>query len=40
MSQLSFADIELGSIRKPSRIIVRLAKLTTIVNWDKVCELV
>ena len=39
MSELSFADIELGSRRKPSRISVRLPKLNTTINWDKVYDL-
>ena len=40
MSQLSFADIELGSSRKPSRISIRLEKINTIVSWDMVYDLV
>lgn len=40
MSQLSFADIELGTTRKPSRVSIRLDKIDTIVDWDKVYELV
>ena len=32
MSQLSFADIELGLSRKPSRISLRLDKINTIVD--------
>ena len=39
MSELSVADIELGSSRKPSRISVRLPKLNTTINWDKVYDL-
>ena len=39
MSELSVADIELGSSRKPSRINVRLPKLKTTINWDKVYDL-
>ena len=40
MSQLSFADVELGSSRKPSRISLRLDKIDRIVDWDKVYSLV
>jgi len=40
MSQLSFADVELGSSRKPSRISLRLDKVDRIVDWDKVYSLV
>jgi hypothetical protein len=40
MSSISFADIKLGSTRKSSRISVRLTKLNTIVNWDKIYDLV
>lgn len=40
MSQLSFSDIELGSSRKPSRISLRLDKINSIVDWDKVYDLV
>lgn len=38
MSQLSFADIELGLICKPSRISLRLVKINTIVDWDKIYD--
>ena len=40
MSQLSFADIELGLSRKPSRISLRLDKINTIVDWDTIYDLV
>ena len=40
MSQLSFSDIELSQSRKPSRISIKLEKINTIVDWDKVLELV
>lgn len=40
MSQLSFASIELGSSRKPSRISLRLDKIDRIVDWDQVYSLV
>ena len=40
MSQLSFADIELGLSRKPSRISLGLDKINTIVDWDTIYDLV
>ena len=40
MSQLSFADIELGLSRKPSRISLRLDKINTIVDWGTIYGLV
>ncbi len=40
MNQLSFADIEISSSRKPSRILGKLEKINKIVKWDKVLELV
>ena len=40
MSQLSFADIELGLSRKPSRISLRLDKINTIVDWGTIYDLV
>ena len=40
MNQLIFADIELGVSRKPSRISLRLDKINTIVDWDKIYDLV
>ena len=38
--KLSFAVIELGSSRKPSRISLRLDKINTIVDWDTIYDLV
>ena len=40
MGQLSFADIELGLSRKPSRISLGLDKINTIVDWDTIYDLV
>jgi IS5 family transposase len=40
MKQLSFADIEVASHRKPSRISLKLDKIDAIVSWDKVLEVV
>ena len=40
MNQLSFASIELGSSRKPSRMSLRLDKIDRIVDWGKVYSLV
>ena len=40
MSQISFADIELGLSRKRSRISLPLDKINTIVDWDTIYDLV
>lgn len=40
MRQLSFSDIELGQSRKPSRVSIKLEKINTIVDWDKVLDLI
>ncbi len=40
MSQLSFADIELGKSRKPSRVSQKLDKINGIVDWSLVLQLV
>lgn len=40
MRQLSFSDIELSQSRKPSRVSTKLEKINTIVDWDKVLDLV
>ena len=40
MGQLSFADIELGLSRKPSRISLRLDKINTIVDRGTIYGLV
>ena len=40
MGQLSFADVELGSSRKKSRVSDKLEKIDAIVDWDRVLELV
>ncbi len=40
MRQLSFSDIELRQSRKPSRVSMKLDKINTIVDWDKVLDLV
>ena len=40
MSQLSFTDLELSNTRKPSRISVKLDVIDSIINWDKVYDLV
>ncbi len=40
MRQLSFSDIELSQSRKPSRVSMKLDKINTIVDWDKVLDLV
>ena len=40
MSQLSFADIELGKSRKPSRVSQKLDKINEIVDWSLVLQLV
>ena len=39
-SQLSFADMEISRNRKPSRILLKLEKINSIINWEKVLELV
>jgi len=40
MGQLSFADVELGSSRKKSRVSCKLDKIDNLVDWDRVLELV
>lgn len=40
MSQLSFADIELGASRKPGRVSQKSEKIETTVDWQLVLELV
>jgi IS5 family transposase len=40
MRQLSFSDIELAQSRKPSRVSIKLEKINTIVDWDKVLDIV
>lgn len=40
MRQLSFSDIELGQSRKPSRVSIKLEKINTLVDWDKVLDLI
>jgi len=40
MSQLSFAEIELGKSRKPSRVSQKLDKINGIVDWALVLQLV
>ena len=40
MSQLSFADIELKSSRKASRVSENLEKINNLVDWEQIHELV
>jgi IS5 family transposase len=40
MRQLSFAEIEIESTRKPSRVLIKLEKIDKLVKWDSLLELV
>jgi len=40
MHQLSFAEIEISSSRKQSRIAMKLEKLNKIINWADILEIV
>lgn len=40
MHQLSFAEIEISSSRKPSRIAMKLEKLNKIITWTDILEVV
>lgn len=40
MGQLSFSDIELSGSRKPSRVSVKLDRIESLVEWDRVLDLI